>query len=188
MGGHELGDCCVAIVRRYGKGWAFVKLGEENDGGKLKSYPKPMFDFNERRQICIDGMKHAYDVGLYGDSPKVKDGSWKKIFGVKGKKQGHEDKVAKKENTNGDASVRQDDSEMKFVERSKCSNKGEIHHFILGGREGPSSRPAGFTTETTRARRAQIRNMCGLDGRVKENENIHSVSCSREVSGAGADT
>ncbi|KAL8627416.1 hypothetical protein Q9189_006880 [Teloschistes chrysophthalmus] len=53
------------------------RLGEEGD---LKVYPKPMFDFNERRGICIEGVKNAYHVGLYGNDPRVKDGSWRKLF------------------------------------------------------------------------------------------------------------
>jgi cryptochrome len=43
-------------------------------------YPKPMFDFAERRTICLDGMKHAYRVGLYGNDPKVIDGTWRTLF------------------------------------------------------------------------------------------------------------
>ncbi len=43
-------------------------------------YPKPMFEFGERRTICLDGMKKAYQVGLYGDDPKVIDGSWRELF------------------------------------------------------------------------------------------------------------
>ncbi|KAL1585053.1 hypothetical protein WHR41_06181 [Cladosporium halotolerans] len=52
---------------------------EEKDG--LKLYPKPMFDFNVQRDICLAGMKNAYHVGLYGNDPKVMDGSWKSLFG-----------------------------------------------------------------------------------------------------------
>lgn len=43
-------------------------------------YPKPMFDFNERRNVCMDGMKKAYTLGLYGNDPKVIDGTWRKLF------------------------------------------------------------------------------------------------------------
>jgi cryptochrome len=32
--------------------------------GGFKVYPKPMFDFNERRQVCIDKVKKASDVGM----------------------------------------------------------------------------------------------------------------------------
>ncbi|KAI8936662.1 hypothetical protein NX059_007059 [Plenodomus lindquistii] len=57
----------------------------EGDGlnaeeGEAKTYPKPMFDFPTRRDVCLDGMKTAYHVGLYGNDPKVIDGSWRKLF------------------------------------------------------------------------------------------------------------
>lgn len=51
---------------------------EEMDG--IKAYPKPMFDFNERRIICMEGMKNAYKAKLYGDDPKVLDGTWRALF------------------------------------------------------------------------------------------------------------
>ena len=38
-------------------------------------------------------MKKAYDIGLYGDDPRVLNGSWKKLFGEEG--DGHEAKGAK---------------------------------------------------------------------------------------------
>ncbi|KAF2495633.1 DNA photolyase [Lophium mytilinum] len=47
---------------------------------ELPAYPKPMFDFSTRRDICIGGMKNAYRVGLYGNSPKVVNGSWPSAF------------------------------------------------------------------------------------------------------------
>lgn len=51
---------------------------EEKDG--LKLYPKPIFDFNKQREICLQGMKNSYHIGLYGNDPKVLDGSWKALF------------------------------------------------------------------------------------------------------------
>ncbi|KAF1823681.1 uncharacterized protein K489DRAFT_379670 [Dissoconium aciculare CBS 342.82] len=54
--------------------------GSETEAGGLKVYPKPMFDFNSRRDICLQGMKSAYNVGFYGDNPKVLDGTWKQAF------------------------------------------------------------------------------------------------------------
>lgn len=39
-----------------------------------------MFDFNTRRDVCIQGMKTAYHVGMYGNDPKVLDGTWKAAF------------------------------------------------------------------------------------------------------------
>ena len=53
--------------------------GEEKEGD-LAVYPKPMLDFNEARKVCIDGMGQAYKIGLYGNSPKVLDGTWKQLF------------------------------------------------------------------------------------------------------------
>lgn len=51
--------------------------GSSNEEGV---YPKPMFDFAERRTICLDGMKNAYKVGLFGSDPKVINGSWRTLF------------------------------------------------------------------------------------------------------------
>ncbi|ETI28306.1 hypothetical protein G647_00755 [Cladophialophora carrionii CBS 160.54] len=60
-------------------------------------YPKPMFDFNERRQFCIDQMKKAYAVGLYGDDERVVSGEWKKLFD-----RDDDGGVAWREEANGD--------------------------------------------------------------------------------------
>lgn len=60
------------------KGDGEEKEGEGEEG--MNVYPKPMFDFNERRGICIEGMKNGYRVGLHGDDPRVKDGTWRELF------------------------------------------------------------------------------------------------------------
>lgn len=64
------------------KKWGCVIKGDgsEKSDGKLHVYPKPMFDFGERRRICLDAIKAAYDVGLQGDDEAVKDGSWRDLF------------------------------------------------------------------------------------------------------------
>lgn len=54
--------------------------GTKTADNQLQLYPKPMFDFAERRDICLQGMKNAYHVGLYGNDPKVLDGTWRKLF------------------------------------------------------------------------------------------------------------
>ncbi|KAL9624142.1 MAG: hypothetical protein Q9160_001664 [Pyrenula sp. 1 TL-2023] len=54
--------------------------GGESEEGELKVYPKPMFDFGERREACIAGMKAAYGIGMYGNDKRVKDGSWREVF------------------------------------------------------------------------------------------------------------
>ncbi|KAF2713035.1 cryptochrome-2 [Pleomassaria siparia CBS 279.74] len=68
------------------KAWACLIKGDGSDDAEKKvdggynTYPKPMFDFPERREICIQGMKKAYEVGLYGNDARVKDGSWRALF------------------------------------------------------------------------------------------------------------
>ncbi|RVX70043.1 hypothetical protein B0A52_06215 [Exophiala mesophila] len=64
------------------KAWGCMIKGDGTDQGtkEMKIYPKPMFDFNQRRQFCIDKIKEAYDVGLYGDDKRVVNGEWKKMF------------------------------------------------------------------------------------------------------------
>jgi len=54
--------------------------GTDSEADGFTLYPKPMFDFNKQRQICLDGMKNAYDVGMYGDDARVLDGTWKRAF------------------------------------------------------------------------------------------------------------
>ena len=51
-------------------------LGDRAEG----TYPKPMFDFAERRKVCLSAMKTAYDVGLRGDDEMVIDGGWRDLF------------------------------------------------------------------------------------------------------------
>jgi hypothetical protein len=58
------------------KKWGCRISDEEGEG----MYPKPMFDFAERREVCLKSMKNAYNVGLYGNDPKVLDGTWRKLF------------------------------------------------------------------------------------------------------------
>ena len=80
------------------KRWGCLVRGDgavsEEDG--MQVYPKPMFDFNERRTICIDKIKNAYKVGLHGADEKVLNGEWKAIF-----KYQDESKGAKKDEMNG---------------------------------------------------------------------------------------
>lgn len=83
-------------VNGEGKSWA-CDIGEEvRQGGEMRVYPKPMFDFNERRGICIEGVKNAYHVNLYGDDERVKDGSWRELFpdAAEGPTEGREGTVS----------------------------------------------------------------------------------------------
>jgi cryptochrome len=64
------------------KKWGCVVKGDgsEKEIDGVRAYPKPMFDFPTQRDVCLAGMKNAYHVGLYGNNPKVLDGSWRKLF------------------------------------------------------------------------------------------------------------
>lgn len=64
------------------KKWGCIVKGdgtESNSDGK-DVYPKPMFDFNERRQFCIDKISKAYQTKMYGDSSTVLNRQWKTTF------------------------------------------------------------------------------------------------------------
>lgn len=58
-----------------------VVSGNPLEGREEGTYPKPMFDFDERRRICIASIKEAYHVGLYGNDEKVVNGQWRHLFG-----------------------------------------------------------------------------------------------------------
>lgn len=64
------------------KKWGCQIQGDGTESGtkEMAKYPKVMFDFPEKRQVCLDKMKEAYDAHLYGNDPKVMSGEWKKIF------------------------------------------------------------------------------------------------------------
>lgn len=100
--------------------------GSETERDGLPVYPKPMFDFAERRDICLDGMKTAYGLKLYGDNPKVLDGSWKALFDdnaegpTKGKKGGPAG-LDSFEDADGDE--RMDDGEDEPEEKPAASPK-----------------------------------------------------------------
>ncbi|KAH7354170.1 putative photolyase class 1 [Plectosphaerella cucumerina] len=68
-----------AGVRVEGNG-----LGEREEG----TYPRPIFDFGERREVCIAAMKKAYKVGLQGNDGRVADGSWRELFEGDGEVEG----------------------------------------------------------------------------------------------------
>jgi cryptochrome len=67
-----------ALVQDQRKAGARIAGDGKADGPGV--YPKPMFDFAERRAICLEGMKKAYAVGLYGDDQRVIDGTWRALF------------------------------------------------------------------------------------------------------------
>ncbi|KAF7543337.1 hypothetical protein G7Z17_g10821 [Cylindrodendrum hubeiense] len=64
-----------AGVRIKGDGLTDVESG---------TYPKPMFDFSQRRTVCLASMKTAYSASLYGNDNRVLDGTWREMFPVDG--------------------------------------------------------------------------------------------------------
>lgn len=76
----ELKRAGVRLVEWY-EGQAGVdSVGVNSTGNGVKTYPKPMFDFPSQRTKCLAGMKEAYSINLYGNDPKVMNGSWKGLF------------------------------------------------------------------------------------------------------------
>ena len=72
------------------KRWGCVIKGDgsvqEESGMKVCSNTD--VGYNGRRQVCIDKLKKAYAVGMYGDDERVKDGRWKGISGIRMKMDG----------------------------------------------------------------------------------------------------
>ncbi|KAK0389528.1 hypothetical protein NLU13_3103 [Sarocladium strictum] len=54
--------------------------GDGLNDAKEGTYPKPMFDFSERRNACIGAMKKAYEVGLHGNDKEVLENTWRELF------------------------------------------------------------------------------------------------------------
>ncbi|KAI1156050.1 DNA photolyase [Nemania diffusa] len=50
------------------------------DSQKKGVYPQAMFDFPERRSVCLSAMKRAFSIGLHGNDEAVKNGTWKELF------------------------------------------------------------------------------------------------------------
>ncbi|EJT71759.1 cryptochrome-1 [Gaeumannomyces tritici R3-111a-1] len=82
----ELRRAGVVLVDGSGAGVGRVRAESErdDDARRTGTYITPMFDFDERRRICMSSMKMAYDVGLKGDDPRVLDGSWRELFSEHG--------------------------------------------------------------------------------------------------------
>ena len=145
-----IADQKKAGVRIQGEG------KEEQEG----IYPTPMFDFNERRDACIAGMKEAYKVGLYGDDPKVIDGTWRKLFddAAEGPTEG---------NTFGDAMEEEVGEEKKVQADDKNGeeNNGALEEDESGGKEEGSENKGGDRKGAKRKRGQRT-----LDSHVKRSK------------------
>ncbi len=110
-------------------------------------YPKPMFDFNERRNICIDGMKKAYKIGLYGNDAKVIDGTWRKLFDgdAEGPTEGNTFVDAMGEEAGDDEKVQRDDD-------NREDRNGAVEEDERGAKEAGGDNKGGDKRETKRKR------------------------------------
>lgn len=121
------------------KAWSCIIQG---DGTKTEEkgtavYPKPMFDFSERRKFCLDRIKEAYDVGLYGDDERVLSGEWKKLFDFddkggerKEESSGHLSRGTKRSKTeamNGEHRISEDDDDN-LAESADVGDDGRDEH------------------------------------------------------------
>ncbi|KAF4498497.1 cryptochrome [Fusarium agapanthi] len=114
------------------------KAGVRIKGDGLNSieegtYPKPMFDFAKRRDVCISAMKTAYQVGLHGNDGQALDGTWRKLFPTgRGEIQGEI------ESDNGDHADYADDEGGR--EDNDAKEKGEGIKSIENGNLATSKR------------------------------------------------
>lgn len=72
-----LPDMTVAHARLPPPRNGFLPLKRPSSGERY--YPAPMFDFPERRDICMAKMKSAYEAKVNGDDPRVLDGTVRNI-------------------------------------------------------------------------------------------------------------
>lgn len=82
------------------KKWG-CRVTNDDSAASGQSYAKPIFDFDKRRQFCLDNMKAAYDAALYGNDERVLYGSWRELFGEDG---GGEEPRKKKQKSEQDKS------------------------------------------------------------------------------------
>lgn len=116
--------CAIKAYEDMEGGGGGGAKGKKGGDTGMNAYPKPMFDFNERRKICIDAMKQAYDVGLYGNDPEVLDGSWKGLFA--------DSAEGATEGTGGDSLG--DHGEGEFENEDGEDDKGEAKKGKRGGK------------------------------------------------------
>ena len=118
--------------------------GTEAEIDGSKAYPKPMFDFDERRTACIDGMKTAYRIGLYGDNEKCKDGTWRALFDEGGSNGAR--KAKHEENAAG-----VDEDETEAAEKGGQNKGGDADTPAAGKRKrGQNTLDAHFGKKTAR--------------------------------------
>ena len=150
--------------------------GTETERDGMKVYPKPMFDFNERRQVCIDGVAKAYKVGMYGDDPRVLSGEWKNVFDFKegsgevkgivgGEIKDTQDGLV--ERPKGKKRGRESDQNGK-VENEPEPEKKVKHDDDAGGEEGEQAAAGGDEPHEELKEKAGIKGGKGKGGKKQE--------------------
>ncbi|KAF3770203.1 Cryptochrome/photolyase FAD-binding domain-containing protein, partial [Cryphonectria parasitica EP155] len=88
------------------------------------TYPKPMFDFAERRRICIASIKKAYEVGLHGNDKAVLDGTYKSLFEGGGEDEEMEGDALGESDDGAEADHAVDNPEEEEDDKKKKSQNG----------------------------------------------------------------
>ncbi len=166
-------------VKTYGT--ESTKAGKSTKGSgpfknadELAVYPKPLFDFPTRREICLSAMKTAYSIGLHGADEKVLNGTWRELFkdnaegptegedGLPGAMIGVEDEVGRDhghEEVDGGEEFHHDAGDVDETdgdggekgegpgEKKSVTNKAE------NGKKGKASKGTGKSNPTSRPKR-----------------------------------
>ncbi|KAJ9449744.1 (6-4)DNA photolyase [Diplonema papillatum] len=95
---------------------AYSDLGGASAGN---NYPEPVFDFEQRKQVCLAAMKQAYDVGLRGDDERVVNGKWAQLFpgGSEGRQAADDEGPSPKRKRGGNAKPGEGEPEAKKGKR-----------------------------------------------------------------------
>ncbi|KAL3423609.1 DNA photolyase [Phlyctema vagabunda] len=140
---------------------AGVRIQGDGKSGDEGIYPKPMFDFSERRTICLDGMKKAYHVGLYGNNPKVIDGTWRTLFddNAEGPTEGKSFEDAMTHRDNG--------HKIKDTPAGGDENDGAVEEDEKGAQEKEGETKGGDTKKKGTKRKSSQGTLDGLVKRTK---------------------
>jgi cryptochrome len=169
------------------KKWGCVVKGDgsEKEIDGVRAYPKPMFDFPTQRDVCLAGMKNAYHVGLYGNNPKVLDGSWRKLFDDKAEgptegTKGPPGAQVKLEDADG-----HEEKDVREPPSPKTSGKGKADNKKITGNEtaisstGKTSKKghkmepsSGKSTKNGHKREASQGTLDGMVTRKKRRDNV----------------
>jgi cryptochrome len=99
-------------------------------------YPEPMFDFQERRGVCISAMKRAFAIGLHGNDEAVKNGKWKGLF----EEAGEVEMEGMGDSDDNDDGGHADDADHQSHHRRKRDSGKHARNKSNAVKEGPMDR------------------------------------------------